>query len=279
MNYNDKSLSALTLGQDTDYKSCYDPNLLHAVPRQLNRDQLGITEKQPFTEGSDIWTLYELSWLNSNGIPQVAIADVWLDFKSENLIESKSFKLYLNSFNQTKFDSIEQVEQRLQTDLSQCASGKILVKIRKLSDYNQQQIAQFEGENIDEQSIEVSDYQFSNLYLKDIAEGEVCEETLVSHLLKSNCLITNQPDWGSLQIRYVGKKLNREKLLRYIISFREHNEFHEQCVERIFCDLMQFAQPEKLTVYARYTRRGGLDINPFRSNFEAVPENYRLARQ
>ena len=116
-------------------------------------------------------------------------------------------------------------------------------------------------------------------YLSDVAEGEVVEETLVSHLLKSNCLITSQPDWGSVQIHYQGKRLNREKLLRYLVSFREHNEFHEQCVERIFTDLMQFAKPEKLTVYARYTRRGGLDINPFRSNFEDLPQNLRMARQ
>lgn len=279
MYYDDKSLSNLTLGQRTEYKNQYDPSLLQAVPRSLNRDSLGITEQQPFTIGADIWTLYELSWLNAKGVPQVAIADVVLDFRSENLIESKSFKLYLNSFNQTRFNSVEEVQQRIQHDLSQCASGQISVKIYKLSALTQQPISDFAGECIDEQDIQIDHYRFSADYLQNCANGEMVEETLVSHLLKSNCLITSQPDWGSIQIHYVGKKLDREKLLRYLISFREHNEFHEQCVERIFCDLMQFAKPEKLTVYARYTRRGGLDINPFRSNFEAIPTNSRMARQ
>ena len=153
------------------------------------------------------------------------------------------------------------------------------MKIHKLADYTNQPIVNFSGECIDEQEIQIESYIFSNQHLENVAEDEIVEETLVSHLLKSNCLITSQPDWGSVQIHYVGKRLNREKLLRYLVSFREHNEFHEQCVERIFTDLIQFAKPEKLTVYARYTRRGGLDINPFRSNFESVPVNLRMARQ
>ena len=279
MNYQDKSLSALKLGQNTEYKSQYDASLLQPVPRRLNREGLGIVEQQPFNQGADVWTCYELSWLNSNGLPQVAIADVEIDFKSENLIESKSFKLYLNSFNQTKFASIEEVEQTLTRDLRKCASGQVSVKIHKLADYTNQPIVNFPGECIDEQEIQIESYIFSNQHLENVAEDEIVEETLVSHLLKSNCLITSQPDWGSVQIHYVGKRLNREKLLRYLVSFREHNEFHEQCVERIFTDLMQFAKPEKLTVYARYTRRGGLDINPFRSNFESIPVNLRMARQ
>ena len=279
MNYQDKSLSALKLGQKTEYKSQYDASLLQPVPRRLNRESLGIVEDQPFNQGADVWTCYELSWLNPNGLPQVAIADVAIDFKIENLIESKSFKLYLNSFNQTKFASIKEVEETIAKDLNQCASGQVSVKIHKLADYTNQPIMNFAGDCIDEQEIQIDSYAFSNQYLENVAEGDIVEETLVSHLLKSNCLITSQPDWGSVQIHYVGKQLNREKLLRYLVSFREHNEFHEQCVERIFTDLMQFAKPEKLTVYARYTRRGGLDINPFRSNFESVPANLRMARQ
>ena len=279
MNYQDKSLSALKLGQNTEYKSQYDASLLQPVPRRLNREGLGIVEQHPFNQGADVWTCYELSWLNSNGLPQVAIADVEIDFKSENLIESKSFKLYLNSFNQTKFASIEEVEQTITRDLRKCASGQVSVKIHKLADYTNQPIVNFSGECIDEQEIQIESYIFSNQHLENVAEDEIVEETLVSHLLKSNCLITSQPDWGSVQIHYVGKRLNREKLLRYLVSFREHNEFHEQCVERIFTDLIQFAKPEKLTVYARYTRRGGLDINPFRSNFESIPVNLRMARQ
>ncbi len=279
MNYQDNSLVALKLGQATEYAEKYDPTLLQAVPRRLNRDELGITAQQPFSVGADIWTAYEISWLNEKGVPQVAIADVEIDYRSENLIESKSFKLYLNSFNQSKFCSFDEVQRIMQRDLQDCAQGEVKVRLNFLSFYQHAVIAELQGECIDQQDIEIHDYAFNPALLENCTGDSVVEETLVSHLLKSNCLITNQPDWGSIRIHYAGKQINREKLLRYIVSFRQHNEFHEQCVERIFCDLMRFAQPEKLTVYARYTRRGGLDINPFRSNFEAVPQNLRLARQ
>ena len=279
MHYQDKSLNALKLGQQTKYSEKYDRTLLQPVPRRLNRDQLNITATQPFTIGADIWTAYEISWLNPKGVPQVAIADVSIDFRSENLIESKSFKLYLNSFNQTTFADFADVQQTLQRDLQDCAQGEVRVRLNSLADYTAQPIVALSGECIDAQDIEVRDYAFNATLLNHCTGEHLIEETLVSHLLKSNCLITQQPDWGSLQIHYVGKQINREQLLRYIISFRQHNEFHEQCVERIFCDLMQYAKPEKLTVYARYTRRGGLDINPYRSNFDPLPQNVRLARQ
>ena len=279
MNYQDNSLKSLKLGQKTEYASQYDRTLLQPVPRALNRDGLGITQNQPFTIGADIWTAYEISWLNEKGLPQVAIADIYLDYQSQNLIESKSFKLYLNSFNQSKFADFNTVQQTMQRDLSECAQGDVKVRLNPVSVYNSQKIDHLQGDCIDEQDIEITSYEFNADWLKDCVSNEIVEEKLVSHLLKSNCLITNQPDWGTLHIHYVGKKINHEKLLRYVVSFRQHNEFHEQCVERIFCDLMHYAKPEKLTVYARYTRRGGLDINPFRSNFENLPENLRLARQ
>ena len=279
MNYQDNSLKSLKLGQKTEYASQYDRTLLQPVPRALNRDGLGITQNQPFTIGADIWTAYEISWLNEKGLPQVAIADIYLDYQSQNLIESKSFKLYLNSFNQSKFADFNAVQQTMQRDLSECAQGDVTVRLNPVSIYNSQKIDHLQGYCIDEQDIEITSYEFNADWLKDCVSDEIVEEKLVSHLLKSNCLITNQPDWGTLHIHYIGKKINHEKLLRYIVSFRQHNEFHEQCVERIFCDLMHYAKPEKLTVYARYTRRGGLDINPFRSNFENLPENLRLARQ
>ena len=279
MHYQDQSLNALKLGQQTKYAEKYDRTLLQPVPRRLNRDQLNITATQPFTVGADIWTAYEISWLNPKGVPQVAIADVSIDFRSENLIESKSFKLYLNSFNQTTFTDFADVQQTLQRDLQACAQGEVNVRLNSLADYTAQPIVALSGDCIDAQDIEVRDYAFNAALLNHCTGDHLVEETLISHLLKSNCLITQQPDWGSLQIHYVGKQINREQLLRYIISFRQHNEFHEQCVERIFCDLIQYAKPEKLTVYARYTRRGGLDINPYRSNFEPLPQNVRLARQ
>lgn len=279
MNYQDNSLKSLKLGQKTEYASQYDRTLLQPVPRALNRDGLGITQNQPFTIGADIWTAYEISWLNEKGLPQVAIADIYLDYQSQNLIESKSFKLYLNSFNQSKFADFNAVQQTMQRDLSECAQGDVKVRLNPMAVYDAQKINHLQGDCIDEQDIEITSYEFNADWLKDCVSDEIVEEKLVSHLLKSNCLITNQPDWGTLHIHYVGKKINHEKLLRYVVSFRQHNEFHEQCVERIFCDLMHYAKPEKLTVYARYTRRGGLDINPFRSNFENLPENLRLARQ
>ena len=279
MNYQDNSLKSLKLGQKTEYASQYDRTLLQPVPRALNRDGLGITQNQPFTIGADIWTAYEISWLNEKGLPQVAIADIYLDYQSQNLIESKSFKLYLNSFNQSKFTDFNAVQQTMQRDLIECAQGDVKVRLNPVAVYDAQKIEHLQGDCIDEQGIEITSYEFNANWLKDCVSDEIVEEKLVSHLLKSNCLITNQPDWGTLHIHYVGKKINQEKLLRYVVSFRQHNEFHEQCVERIFCDLMHYAKPEKLTVYARYTRRGGLDINPFRSNFENLPENLRLARQ
>ena len=279
MNYQDNSLKSLKLGQKTEYASQYDHTLLQPVPRALNRDGLGITQNQPFTIGADIWTAYEISWINEKGLPQVAIADIYLDYQSQNLIESKSFKLYLNSFNQSKFADFNSVQQTMQRDLSECAQGDVKVRLNSVAVYNSQKIDHLQGDCIDEQNIEITSYEFNADWLKDCVSDEIVEEKLVSHLLKSNCLITNQPDWGTLHIHYVGKKIDHEKLLRYVVSFRQHNEFHEQCVERIFCDLMYYAKPEKLTVYARYTRRGGLDINPFRSNFENLPENLRLARQ
>lgn len=279
MNYQDSSLKSLKLGQKMEYASQYDRTLLQPVPRALNRDGLGITQNQPFTIGADIWTAYEISWLNEKGLPQVAIADIYLDYQSQNLIESKSFKLYLNSFNQSKFADFTAVQQTMQRDLSECAQGDVKVRLNPVAVYDSQKINHLQGDCIDEQNIEITSYEFNADWLKDCVSDEIVEEKLVSHLLKSNCLITNQPDWGTLHIHYVGKKIDHEKLLRYVVSFRQHNEFHEQCVERIFCDLMHYAKPEKLTVYARYTRRGGLDINPFRSNFENLPENLRLARQ
>ncbi|KGB02937.1 NADPH-dependent 7-cyano-7-deazaguanine reductase QueF [Leclercia pneumoniae] len=274
-----QALTGLTLGKTTDYRDVYDASLLQGVPRSLNRDPLGLSaDALPF-HGGDIWTLYELSWLNARGLPQVAVGHVELDYTSVNLVESKSFKLYLNSFNQTRFTSWEEVQETLQRDLSACAQGKVTVALYRLHELEGQPIAHLHGTCIDEQAIDIDNYEFDTAYLQDAASGDVVEETLVSHLLKSNCLITHQPDWGSVQIQYRGGKIDREKLLRYLVSFRHHNEFHEQCVERIFNDILHFCQPESLSVYARYTRRGGLDINPWRSNSDFVPATGRLVRQ
>ncbi|MBY8099478.1 NADPH-dependent 7-cyano-7-deazaguanine reductase QueF [Vibrio fluvialis] len=274
-----KELAGLTLGKKTEYANQYDPSLLQPVPRSLNRNDLNLGNELPFL-GCDIWTLYELSWLNDKGLPHVAIGEVAIPATSANLIESKSFKLYLNSFNQTRFADWAEVQACLQKDLSACAGESVQVEVKSLAAYTAQPIVTMQGECIDDQDIEISSYDFDDTLLAEASSDEIVEETLHSHLLKSNCLITNQPDWGSVEIAYRGPKIDREALLRYIVSFREHNEFHEQCVERIFTDISRYCHPEHLTVLARYTRRGGLDINPFRSSHQAAPaNNQRMARQ
>ncbi|ADT87798.1 MULTISPECIES: NADPH-dependent 7-cyano-7-deazaguanine reductase QueF [Vibrio] len=274
-----KELAGLTLGKKTEYANQYDPSLLQPVPRSLNRNDLHLGDTLPFL-GCDLWTLYELSWLNDNGLPQVAIGEVAIPATSANLIESKSFKLYLNSFNQTRFSTWADVQARLQHDLSACAGETVHVEVKPLAAYTAQPIVTMQGDCIDDQDITITSYAFDDTLLADATSDDVVEETLHSHLLKSNCLITNQPDWGSVEITYRGPKINREALLRYIVSFREHNEFHEQCVERIFTDITRYCHPEHLTVLARYTRRGGLDINPYRSTEQAAPShNQRMARQ
>lgn len=276
---NSSELAGLTLGQKTEYIQEYDSSLLQPVPRSLNRDDLNLTDELPF-KGCDIWTLYELSWLNDKGLPQVAVGDVSIPATSSNLIESKSFKLYLNSFNQTRFSNWNEVKKTLEKDLSHCAGKTVQVTLHPVDHFTNQPVLNMKGDCIDDQDIEIDHYQFNPDLLVGSASTEIVNETMHSHLLKSNCLITNQPDWGSVEIRYSGPKINKEALLRYIVSFRNHNEFHEQCVERIYMDIMQYCQPTSLTVYARYTRRGGLDINPFRSSELTAPEhNHRLARQ
>jgi len=271
--------ATLPLGKTSIYPEKYDPQLLCPFPRQVKRDVIGVTDQLPFG-GYDIWNAYELSWLNRKGKPVVAMGEFHIPCESPHLIESKSFKLYLNSFNQTRFDDSAQVEERLFEDLSAAAGSRVRVRLLDSTQFATEQILQLPGECIDDLDIAVEDYALDPALLENSADPlQPVQECLHSHLLKSNCLVTNQPDWGSVLIRYRGGKIDREALLRYLISFRRHNEFHEQCVERIFIDLMRYCCPQQLTVYARYTRRGGLDINPFRSNFEARVANFRLARQ
>ena len=269
----------LSLGKQVDYEFEYNPGLLQGVPRSLSRDTLNLAGSGLPFDGIDTWTGYELSWLNLKGKPNVAILECHVPITSKNLIESKSFKLYLNSFNQTKFASAEDVQQVLQADLSACAGEPVEVKLILPEQFSSLQFQEFNGTLLDSLDVEIDQYSPNTQYLTVMKSEAGVQETLVSHLLKSNCLITSQPDWASIQIRYEGKAIEHEGLLKYLISFRQHNEFHEQCVERIYNDIMKHCQPDKLTVCARYTRRGGLDINPFRSNYEAPYANHRQARQ
>lgn len=267
------------LGKPTEYRADYAPELLYPIPRQLKRDELGISTGQlPFV-GEDLWNAYELSWLNPHGKPVVAIASFRVPADSPMLIESKSFKLYLNSFNQTVFADLAAVRDCLTKDLGEAAGAPVGVDIADLRDRPPARIDYPEGVLLDELDIACDRYQPAPELLGTLPGAEV-EETLVSHLLKSNCLVTGQPDWAMLVVRYRGQPIDRAGLLRYIVSFRNHNEFHEQCVERIFCDIRQRCAPAALAVHARYTRRGGLDINPFRSSGEfAAPDNTREIRQ
>ncbi len=264
------------LGQKAEYAQLYDAGLLFAIARQENRDDLGFDlSSLPFI-GLDIWTAYEVSWLNYKGKPEVRIVEFSFSAEAPNLIESKSFKLYLNSFNATRFDSEQEVIKLWEDDLSKVSGAKVYADMRRLDEASEI-TGTMPGDCLDDLDIEIKTYQIHPKLLT--TKDEIVKETLNSHLLKSNCLVTGQPDWGSVLIRYEGKKINHQNLLKYIISFRNHNEFHEQCVERIFTDIMQQCQPEKLTVYARYVRRGGLDINPYRSNFEDEFDLTRLSRQ
>lgn len=270
------SVESSPLGKETRYINQYNPGLLYPIPRQAAREQLGLTAASLPFKGVDIWNAYEVSWLNARGKPLVRLAEFRVPADSASIIESKSFKLYLNSFNLTRFDNEAEVVARLQQDLSQAAGAAVVVQLYSVEQglYPQP----LTGECLDDLDIEVQHYTPAPELLTSDPHQPV-EETLVSHLLKSNCPVTGQPDWASVQIHYRGSKIDRAGLLAYLISYREKGDFHEACVEQIFCDLQKSCAPELLSVYARYVRRGGLDINPFRSTEQLVPDNLRLLRQ
>jgi 7-cyano-7-deazaguanine reductase len=268
------------LGKSTTYSAQYDPSLLFAFSRTQKRAEIGITQTLPFA-GFDIWNAYEISWLNLRGKPQVALATFSIPADSPNIIESKSFKLYLNSFNQTRLESAEAFLALLQQDLSASFGVPIQIELVLPEQFAAQRVAELDGLLLDRLEIDIEQFEPDVALLTCEKNAPPVEEKLVSHLLKSNCLITGQPDWASIQIHYVGAPIHQEGLLKYLIGFRNHNEFGEQCVERIYMDILKHCQPQKLAVYARYTRRGGLDINPWRSNFTSkqLPSNHRNARQ
>lgn len=266
----------LPLGQAVSYPTQYAPNLLFAIARQPNRLDLNIPQSW---YGADIWYAYEISWLNPKGKPMVAVGRFSVPWNSPNLIESKSFKLYLNSFNQSQFENADAVKKRMEHDLSAVAEAAVTVSLFSLEPYNGPLMGPLEGTVIDDLDILVNEYKPTPELLHCKMNGAEVNEVLVSHLLKSNCPVTNQPDWATVQISYTGPQIDAEALLRYIISFREHTGFHEHCVERIYCDIMTHCQPTQLAVIARYTRRGGLDINPWRSSHAINLADIRTVRQ
>jgi len=277
------------LGKSSAYVDQYDASLLFPIPRAGKRAEIGIAGAAPFF-GADMWTAFELSWLNLRGKPQVALAHFTVPCESLNIVESKSFKLYLNSFNNTQFADVDAVKARLRADITEAvwrtsgepvtAPATVGVTVVGADLFDREPVHELDGLNLDRLDIECTQYTPAPELLKVTRDEQPVSEVFVSNLLKSNCLVTGQPDWGSVQISYSGDQIEQGGLLQYIVSFRNHNEFHEQCVERIFMDIWTRCKPTKLTVYARYTRRGGLDINPFRTSHpQALPRNIRTARQ
>ncbi|EPJ44343.1 MAG: GTP cyclohydrolase I, putative [Osedax symbiont Rs1] len=275
-----QALDASPLGSHTAYVNKYDPSLLFPIERDINWRKRSVDRLSlPFLAHSgavDIWNGYEISWLNSQGKPIVRVAEFRFDARSSHIVESKSFKLYLNSYNLSHFETEAQVIQQMTKDLSNISGAEVSVSFCHLDQLPR--LAHFSGTCIDECEVQINQYSPDLTLLKIDPEQQVAE-ALYSHILKSNCPVTGQPDWASISIDYQGSMIDQASLLRYLVSYREHGDFHEQCVENIFMDIWQQCKPNKLTVYARYIRRGGLDINPFRSSEQAVAKNLRLARQ
>ena len=273
------------LGKSSAYADQYDAALLFPIARRPKRDEIGLAATLPFF-GADLWTAYELSWLNARGKPQVAIARITVPAESTHIVESKSVKLYLNSFNNTVFADAAEVQARLREDLSAAIwqGGAVLssvgVQLVLPQDFDKEPVHELDGLSLDRLDLECTHYQPAPELLTAQFNEAPVTETLTSQLLKSNCLVTGQPDWGSVRISYTGPQIEQAGLLQYIVSFRNHNEFHEQCVERIFMDIWRRCKPSKLEVYARYTRRGGVDINPWRTSHPMpAPTHKRTARQ
>ncbi len=271
--------SKINLGSTSQYPDRYDPSLLTPIPRSNSRESLFSNGAIPYT-GVDLWTAYELSWLDGNGKPVVAIAEFEFPCDSINIVESKSFKYYLNSLNQTKYENIEVLQSQLEKDLSEACGADMRATILPLSSSGQfDRIEKMPGYCVDQEDVEIQTYSPDAGLLEADTTNQVQNEQLFSHLLKSNCPVTGQPDWASLWIEYSGAKISAASLLRYVVSFRQHQDFHENCVEKIFNDVVRQCNPGSLSVYARYTRRGGLDINPFRTNCDRSIPFRRLSRQ
>jgi 7-cyano-7-deazaguanine reductase len=265
------------LGQSVSYDAAYDPTLLFAISRLSGRERLGLNGPLPFS-GSDIWNAYEMSWLNARGKPVVAWAEFRIPANSPNIVESKSFKLYLNSLNQRCFDDVDAVTQTLQRDLSACAGAEIEVLLRLPDLWPQFPFSEPVGDCLDVLDVAIEHYT-PQPELLQVHSAQIVSRKLYSRLLRSRCPVTGQPDWGVVSVNYTGPEIDRAGLLAYVISFRQHQGFHEQCVERMFCDIQQRCAPQSLTVFARYLRRGGLDINPYRSTDQFRPQNNRLFQQ
>jgi len=265
------------LGKSTDYPQDYSPERLFAIPRRESRISLALDDGLPF-RGVDIWNAWELAWLDDHDRPHIATAEIRIDAQSDNLVESKSLKLYLGSLAETRFSSDEKLAEQIRLDLAKLCAGDVQVAVTPSRDFVHQTLRELPGTCIDDVALESPAVRPDASILLTDSDIEV-DETVYSNLLRSHCPVTGQPDSGSIMIRYRGTRINYASLLRYWISFRHVSAFHETCVEQMFVDIEKACKPSELTVYARYNRRGGLDINPFRTNTNDHPENWRLWRQ
>lgn len=273
-------LTDAPLGRKVASVDTYTPSLLYAIPRWDGREHLDFDgEKLPF-RGVDIWNCYEVSWLDEHGKPQVATAEIIIPATSRHLVESKSLKLYLNSLNQTRFVRREEVIAAIEKDVGNVVQGPVWVKLNTQMAPQQGSHTDFAGILLDTLPLHIERYTLDSALLQnEVNTQEVVTESLVTHLFRSLCPVTQQPDWATILVRYRGRAIDHESLLAYLVSYRQHPDFHEQCVERIWMDIWHQCQPQQLTVYGRFTRRGGIDINPFRSNYEEPLPNMRMIRQ
>lgn len=272
--------STSPLGRASDYPTTVDPAVLFAVPRAEARGAIGMgAGALPFT-GVDTWNAWEFSWLDVRGLPRVALLRLTVPCASPNIVESKSLKLYLGGYAMTPFTGPEAARVRVEHDVSACVEAKVVATLLDAHDAERSGIVPLQGESLDDQRIEVDDYGPPRPELLT-ATGAVIDETLSTRLFRSLCPVTGQPDWASVVLRYRGPAIERAGLLRYLVSYRRHPDFHEACVERIFNDVMGYCAPQGLSVYARFLRRGGIDINPWRATprFAAAPGNPREIRQ
>jgi 7-cyano-7-deazaguanine reductase len=277
----------LPLGKSMPVPEHYAPDVLVGIPRLAGRESLGLgpvlVDALPFS-GVDVWNAYEFSWLDARGKPTVAALSLWVPADTPLIVESKSLKLYLGSFSGERHADPNEVRGLLETDLAAVVGGDLdpgrLVRLSLGDAPPPWVLGEPQGTCIDEAEVDIDGYHVDPSLLEGCVDSATpVDETLYSQLLKSNCPVTGQPDWATLAVHYRGGRIDRGALLRYLVSYRDHADFHEQCVERIFSDLLERCAPEALTVYARYTRRGGIDINPYRSNFEELSTNVRLWRQ
>lgn len=276
------SQSGIPLGRDAEYPVTVDASVLFPVARAAARAPLGIDEASLPFAGADIWNAWELSWLDARGKPCVAVAELRVPCDSPNIVESKSLKLYLGGYAMTRFDDAALVRDCIARDVSGCVGAEVAVALSGPADFGRLQAADFAGEPLDEQALDIVDYAEPRAkHLRVQPHARLVEEALVSHAFRSRCPVTGQPDWASVQIRYRGMPLDRAGLLRYLVSFREHADFHEACVERMFVAIQRHCAPLQLLVYARFLRRGGIDINPWRATpgFAATLANLRGTRQ